>query len=39
VLRTGPTFGELVLVPEAGHWVQYEAAEVFNRELLRLLGR
>ncbi|WP_427913457.1 alpha/beta fold hydrolase [Ramlibacter sp. MMS24-I3-19] len=32
-----PNFGELVLVPQAGHWVQYEGAETFNRELLRLL--
>jgi pimeloyl-ACP methyl ester carboxylesterase len=38
VLRTCPTFGELVLVPDAGHWVQYEAAETFNRELLQLLA-
>jgi 2-hydroxy-6-oxonona-2,4-dienedioate hydrolase len=36
-LREGPTFGELVYVPGAGHWVQYEAADAFNRELLRLL--
>ncbi|MDB5857420.1 MAG: alpha/beta hydrolase fold protein [Ramlibacter sp.] len=39
VLRTGPTFGELVLVPGAGHWLQYEAAGVFNREVMRLLAR
>jgi pimeloyl-ACP methyl ester carboxylesterase len=36
-LREGPTFGELVFVPQAGHWVQYEAAGAFNRALLRLL--
>ena len=33
-----PRFGELVLVPGAGHWVQYEAAGVVNVELLRLLA-
>jgi pimeloyl-ACP methyl ester carboxylesterase len=38
LLQAGPTFGELVLVPDAGHWVQYEAAQRFNRELGRLLG-
>jgi pimeloyl-ACP methyl ester carboxylesterase len=37
-IATPPKFGELVLVPGAGHWVQYEAAESVNRELLRLLG-
>lgn len=37
-ISTAPKFGELVLVPGAGHWVQYEAAESVNRELLRLLG-
>lgn len=36
-LRTAPTLQELVFVPGAGHWVQYEDAEAFNRELLRLL--
>ena len=39
VLATGPTFGELVLVPDAGHWVQYERAAEFNAALLRLLAR
>ena len=37
VLRTAPYFGELVLLPDAGHWVQYEAAEAFREALLRLL--
>lgn len=37
-ISTGPRFGELVLVPGAGHWVQYEAAAEVNRQLLRLLG-
>lgn len=38
LLRGGPTFRELAFVPAAGHWVQYEAAERFNRDLLRLLA-
>ncbi|MGV3573296.1 MAG: alpha/beta fold hydrolase [Ramlibacter sp.] len=38
LLREAPTFGELVLVPGAGHWVQYEDAQRFNREALRLLA-
>ena len=37
VLKSGPTFAELVLIPDAGHWVQFEDAAAFNRELLRLL--
>jgi len=38
LLRAAPTFGELVLLPGAGHWVQYEDAQRFNREALRLLA-
>jgi pimeloyl-ACP methyl ester carboxylesterase len=38
LLKTAPRFGELVFVPGAGHWVQYEEPEVFNRELVRLLA-
>lgn len=38
LLRTAPRFGELVLVPGAGHWVPYEAPAAFHRELLRLLA-
>lgn len=37
LLQAAPGFGELVFVPGAGHWVQYEEAEGFNRELARLL--
>ena len=37
-ISMAPKFGELVLVPGAGHWVQYEAAAEVNRQLLRLLG-
>lgn len=36
-LASAPTFGELVFI-DAGHWVQYEAAQAFNRALLRLVG-
>lgn len=38
-LDTAPTLEELVFIPGAGHWVQYEAPEAFDRELLRLLQR
>jgi 2-hydroxy-6-oxonona-2,4-dienedioate hydrolase len=37
-LGSAPTLQELVLIPDAGHWVQYEAAGAFHRELLRLLA-
>ena len=37
LLAHSPGFGEIVLIPDAGHWVQYEAPEAFDRELLRLL--
>jgi pimeloyl-ACP methyl ester carboxylesterase len=30
---------ELVIIPEVGHWVQYEGAGTFNPTLLRLLDR
>jgi len=38
VFRNAPRFRELVLVPGAGHWVQYEAPQAFQREALRLLA-
>lgn len=38
LLRGMPTFGELVIVPQAGHWVQFENAAAFNGSLLRLLA-
>lgn len=38
VLRRMPNFGELVRVPDAGHWVAYEGAARFNEALLRLLA-
>jgi len=37
-LRTAPTLGEFVFIPDAGHWVQYEAPHHLHRELLRLLA-
>jgi len=37
LLRSMPTFGELVVLEGAGHWVPFERPEAFNRELLRLL--
>lgn len=38
LLHAMPNFGDLVLVPHAGHWVQYESAAAFNSDLLRLLA-
>jgi pimeloyl-ACP methyl ester carboxylesterase len=37
VLEGAPTLGEFTFVPDAGHWLQYEDADAFHRELLRLL--
>lgn len=37
-LQAAPTLGELVFIPRAGHWVQYEDAAALDRELLRLLA-
>jgi pimeloyl-ACP methyl ester carboxylesterase len=37
VLSTAPDFRSLELLPEAGHWVQFEAAEAFNAALARAL--
>ena len=37
-LEVAPTFGKLVFIPGAGHWVQYQDAATLNRELLRLLA-
>jgi pimeloyl-ACP methyl ester carboxylesterase len=33
-----PAFRELTLIPDAGHWVQYEAADAFNATLLAALA-
>ncbi len=38
LMKAAPRFGELVFVPGAGHWVQYEEAGRFNGELMRLLN-
>ncbi len=35
--RLAAGFRELVMVPGAGHWLQYEEADATNRALLRLL--
>lgn len=36
-LSVAPGFRWLALIPEAGHWVQYERAEAFDRALARAL--
>lgn len=38
VLATAPGYRGLVLVPEAGHWVAFEAAGAFNAALAALLA-
>jgi pimeloyl-ACP methyl ester carboxylesterase len=38
VLSLAPGFQSLELMPDAGHWVQFEAAEHFNSALLRALS-
>ena len=38
IRASSPTLQSLQFIPDAGHWVQYERAEVFNRTLLDLLG-
>ncbi|HEX2545442.1 MAG TPA: alpha/beta hydrolase, partial [Ramlibacter sp.] len=37
-VSVAPKFGELVFIPGAGHWVQYEAPRELERELLRVLA-
>jgi pimeloyl-ACP methyl ester carboxylesterase len=37
VLSTAPGFQSLDLLPQAGHWVQFEAAEAFNAALAAVL--
>jgi len=37
VLATAPAFHSLDLLPQAGHWVQFEAAEAFNAALAAAL--
>ncbi|MEY3473590.1 MAG: hypothetical protein RL087_48 [Pseudomonadota bacterium] len=36
-LRSAPAFAGLALVPQAGHWVQYERAREFERVLMACL--
>lgn len=38
-IALAPTLGELVLMPGAAHWLQYEHPGEFQRELLGLLDR
>ena len=38
VLRQAPSFGALTLIPDAGHWVQFERPEAFNAALLAALA-
>ncbi|MDN5844422.1 MAG: alpha/beta hydrolase, partial [Alcaligenaceae bacterium] len=37
-LSKAPQFGELRIIPDAGHWVQFEAAGRFNQVLRTMLG-
>ena len=37
-LALAPTLGELVVMPGAAHWLQYEEAGEFQRELMGILG-
>jgi len=39
VLARAPGFASLALVPRAGHWVQFEAADAFNAALIRALSK
>ena len=39
LLRTAPKFGRLLRIPQAGHWVQFEAAAAFHAALLELLAQ
>lgn len=38
LLKSAPEFGELMILPRAGHWIQFEEAVAFNTALLRLLA-
>ena len=37
VLRAVPNVKDLTLIPDAGHWVQYESSAAFNAALLDAL--
>lgn len=38
-LALAPGFGSLTMIEGAGHWVQYEAADAYNRRLIELLNQ
>jgi pimeloyl-ACP methyl ester carboxylesterase len=38
LLPQAPHFGRLLRIPQAGHWVQFEAAAAFDEALLQLLA-
>jgi pimeloyl-ACP methyl ester carboxylesterase len=38
LLRQAPRFGRFVRIPDAGHWVQFEAPAAFDRALQELLA-
>ncbi|HUB50091.1 MAG TPA: hypothetical protein VMB73_34390, partial [Acetobacteraceae bacterium] len=38
LLRQARPDAEVILMPQAGHWAFYEAAEAFNAALLRILA-
>jgi 2-hydroxy-6-oxonona-2,4-dienedioate hydrolase len=38
-LRANPLFGGMTVIPNSGHWVQYEEAPRFNQVLLASLAR
>lgn len=38
ILQQAPGFGRMVVIPGAGHWVQFEDASRFNAAVLELLG-
>ena len=37
-LRSNPLSGGITLIPDAGHWVQFEEPDIFNRELLSVIA-
>lgn len=37
IFQKAPGFREICMIPGAGHWVQYEEADRFNAELIRML--
>lgn len=37
ILHSLPTLGRFIRIPKAGHWVQFEEAELFNKTLIEIL--